>query len=728
MPDTKIVFNLTGLHCASCVLNVEKRLKRMKGISSASVNLVLNNAVVEYDPAVANFAKMKGAIESIGFGAAASPDAMEKIQLAEYSKLKSRLIAGALFSAAIMILSFWGHLQAVNIAMFVLALPVIIYSGSVFFKGAVSAFKPPANIADMNTLVAVGAGSAFVYSALAAFFPGLFSGSGKMAMAYFDTSAVIITLVLLGRLLEAGSRKKALENIRGLANLQAKKAVIIKNGREQKIDAGLLSKGNILAVRPGERFAADGIVVYGESSVDESMISGESLPSEKNPGDKVIGGTVNLNGFLRVKVANAGNSTVLAGIIRLVENAAGSKAPIQNLVDRIANVFVPVVFGLALITFIVWYFFAGAGTATLNFMAVLLIACPCALGLATPIGIIVGVGTAAKKGVLIKNAESLEKCRNVDAVVFDKTATLTEGKLSVTGVETFGAISEKELLRIAVSLEKKSEHPLAEGITREAKKYSIRPAEVRKFLALSGFGIKGIIRKEEYTAGKYELVKSLDNAGKAKTLAGKYLKSGKLVVFVADRRKVLGLIALSDTIKADSKRVIDELLKLGIKPVLLTGDNKATAKAVAKELGIKDYRAEILPADKLLAVKALQRKYKVVAMVGDGINDAPALVQADVGIGLSTGTGIAIESADVVLINGDLSKVLELIKLSKRTMRIINQNLFWAFFYNVIGIPIAAGVLIPLNGFSLNPMLASGFMAASSVSVVLNSLRIRKAR
>ena len=725
MNNTKIVFNLTGLHCASCVLSVEKRLKRMKGISSANVNLALNNAVVEYDPAVANFARMKSAIESIGFGATASPGAMEKTQREEYSRLKARLIAGAVLSAVIIALSFWGNIQAVNIAMFAFTLPVLFYSGSGFFKGAVSAFKPPANIADMNTLVAVGSGSAFIYSSVAAFFPSVFAGTGKPAMAYFDTSAVIITLVLLGRVLEAGSRKKALESIRGLAGFQVKKAVIIKNGKERRIDAGLLSKGNILAVRPGERFAADGIVINGESSVDESMISGESLPVEKNPGGKVIGGTVNLNGFLKVKVTSAGSSTVLAGIIRLVENAAGSKAPIQNLVDRIANVFVPVVFGLALITFIVWYFISGAGPAALNFMAVLLIACPCALGLATPIGIIVGVGTAAKKGVLIKNAESLEKCRNIEAVVFDKTATLTEGKLRVSGVKAFGRLQENELIRIAASLERKSEHPIAEGITLEAKKLSLKPANVEKFRVLSGFGVRGVIGREEYTAGKYEFVRGRVNAGQAKLLAEKYQKQGKLAVFIAGRRKVLGLIALSDTVKADSKRVIEELLKLGIKPVLLTGDNKSAAKAVAEELGIKDYRAEILPADKLLAVKALQRKYKVVAMVGDGINDAPALTQADVGIGLSTGTGIAIESADVVLINGDLNKVLELIKMSKRTMRIIKQNLFWAFFYNVIGIPIAAGVLIPLNGFSLNPMLASAFMAVSSVSVVINSLRIR---
>jgi len=607
--------------------------------------------------------------------------------------------------------------------LFFLTLPVLLWSGSRFFTGAFSAFKPPKSFADMNTLVAVGTLSAFLYSSIATFFPGLFLKSGLEPVVYYDTAAVIITLVLTGKLLEAKSKKRALESLKGLLNLQPKKALLLKGKKEIAVNIEYVKAGDTLMVKPGERIPVDGVVLAGGSSVDESMLSGESFPVDKNKGDSLIGGTINKNGFIKMKATKVGKDTVLFQIVTLVENAAGSKADIQNLVDKIANVFVPVVIILAVLTFIVWFILGNKVMAGVGFMSVLLVACPCALGLATPIGIIVGVGSAARKGILIKNADSLERCEKINVVVFDKTATLTEGVFEVTDITPVIGVTPERLLTLAASLEKKSEHPIAAGIIEKAKHEGIILFETHKFKALSGFGIKGEIAKKEYLAGKYEFVKKKENSFRIKLLIEQYEKEGKAVVCIADKKTILGVITLSDTVKENVKAVITQIKQMNIRPLLATGDNEETAKQVAGAVGIEEYKSKVLPSGKLMIIKKLQKEGNKVAMVGDGINDAPALMQSDLGVSLSTGTDIAMESSDAVLVKGDLSKFLDLIKLSKRTMSIIRQNLFWAFIYNIIGIPIAAGVLYP--HYTLNPMLASLFMAMSSVSVVTNSLRIR---
>ena len=732
MAKQKIVFNITGLHCASCVASVQKELRGLAGVKVAEVNLALNNATVEYDPEKVSFLQLRKAVEGAGFGVTTSPEAMEKIEQEEYAKLKNRFLSGAIFSAVIILLSMLDMIpgfiplnkQTLNIVLFWLTLPVLLWSGSRFFAGALSAFRPPKSFADMNTLVAVGTLSAFIYSSVAAFFPGLFLNSGLQPVVYFDTAAVIITLVLTGKILEAKSKKRALDSLKGLLDLQPKKALLLKGKKETVVNVEFVKTGDILLVKPGGSIPVDGVVMSGESSVDESMLSGESLPVDKNKGDALIGGTINKNGFLQMKATKVGKDTVLFQIIALVENAAGSKAAIQNLVDKVANVFVPVVITIAFITFSVWYFAGNKAMAGVSFMAVLLVACPCALGLATPIGIIVGVGSAAKKGILIKNADSLERCEKINIVVFDKTATLTEGLLEVTDVTPVIGVTENRLLMIAASLEKKSEHPLAKGIIGKAVSEDVALVETKKFKALSGFGIQGEIAKIEYVAGKFDLVKKKENFFRIRMLVEQYEKEGKVAICVADKKTILGVIALSDTVKGNVKKVIKQLKELNIRPLLATGDNEETAKHVAKAVGIEDYRARVLPSGKLTLIKELQKEGNKVAMVGDGINDAPALTQADIGVSLSTGTDIAMEASDAVLVKGDLSKFLDLIKLSKRTMSIIRQNLFWAFIYNIIGIPIAAGLLYP--HYTLNPMIASLFMAMSSVSVVTNSLRIRR--
>lgn len=509
--------------------------------------------------------------------------------------------------------------------------------------------------------------------------------------------------------------------------MQAKKATVIKGKKEIYVPINIIKKHDIIIVKPGERIAVDGVVVSGETSVDESMISGESVPVDKKKGDKVIGGTVNRNGFIKIKALKVGKDSVLFRIISLVETAAGSKAQIQRLVDKIANIFVPIVIIIAVFTFLIWYFvFSSFGLAVLNFVAVLIIACPCALGLATPIGIIVGVGIAAKKWILIKNADSLEKCHKINTVVFDKTATLTYGTLKVMDIVPAKEYSKEHLLEITASLERKSEHPIAISIVKEAQKHVTKLLDVHKFKALSGFGIIGKIGKEEYMVGKLNFIKDRKNIKWVKSISAKFNKEGKVSICIADKKEIIGVISLADTLKENAKSTIEELKKLNIQPVLLTGDNKTIARKISKELGIKDFKAEVLPADKAKLVKNIQSKQKLVAMVGDGINDSPALAQADIGVALSTGTDIAMESSDVVLVKGDLTKFLDLIKISKRTMKIIKQNLFWAFIYNIIGIPIAAGAFYPAFQYTLNPMLASLFMALSSVSVVTNSLRIKR--
>ncbi|MFH1073537.1 MAG: heavy metal translocating P-type ATPase, partial [Candidatus Firestonebacteria bacterium] len=499
MAYQKIVFNITGLHCASCVERVEKELSALKGVKQANVNLALNNAAMEFNPEQVSFIQLRKAVEAAGFGVTTSPEEMEKIEQDEYLKLRNRFATGAIFSFVIFLFSMFDFIPALlslnkyvlNIILFGLTLPVLLWTGNRFFTGALLAFRPPKSYADMNTLVAVGTGSAFLYSSIATFFPELFLKAGLEPGVYYDTTAVIITLVLAGKLLEAKSKKRALKSLKELLNLQPKKALLLKGRKEIAVNIEFVKVGDILLVKPGESIPVDGVVISGESSVDESMLSGESLPRDKNKGDNLIGGTINKNGFLKMKTTKIGKNTALFQITALVENAAGSKAAIQNLVDKAANVFVPVVIGLAVLTFFAWFLLGNKVMAGVGFMSVLLVACPCALGLATPIGIIVGVGSAAKKGILIKSADSLERCEKINVVVFDKTATLTEGLLEVTDITPVIGVTEERLLSIIASLEKKSEHPVAKSILEKARKDGLTLSGTKHFKALSGFGIKG---------------------------------------------------------------------------------------------------------------------------------------------------------------------------------------------------------------------------------------------
>ncbi|MEE9554926.1 MAG: copper-translocating P-type ATPase, partial [candidate division Zixibacteria bacterium] len=562
----------------------------------------------------------------------------------------------------------------------------------------------------------------------------LFSSAGRAADVYFDTAAVIITLILFGRLLEAGAKGKTSEAIKKLMGLQPKTARIERDGQQIDIDINDVKNGDVVIVRPGEKIPTDGVVIDGYSSVDESMLTGESIPVEKRPDDEVIGATINKTGSFKFRATKVGRETMLSQIIRLVQEAQGSKAPIQRLADKVAGVFVPVVIGIALITLITWYIWGPSPALTialLNFVAVLIIACPCALGLATPTAIMVGTGVGAEHGILIKGGESLEIAHRIDTVVFDKTGTLTEGKPSVTDIIPADGHTERDVLYFAGTLEKRSEHPLGEAILERAKEDDIDLAEPENFSAEPGKGIAGRIDDRRSLLGNVKLMdeREIDISYLKKPLE-KLQADGKTIMILSVDKKLMGVIAVADSLKPDAKDVIDNLRRNGIKSIMITGDNRSTAEAVASQAGIDEIIADVLPRDKSEMVKELQRKGLTVAMVGDGINDAVALVQADLGIAIGTGTDIAMESSDITLLSGDLRGVPKAMELSERTLSTIKWNLFWAFIYNIIGIPIAAGVLYPFFGTAgfLNPMIASGAMAFSSVFVVTNSLRLKRVR
>jgi Cu+-exporting ATPase len=573
----------------------------------------------------------------------------------------------------------------------------------------------------MNTLVAVGTGAAFFYSAAVVLFPRWFPQGTNLSAVYFDSAAVIITLILMGKMLEARAKHKATDSIKLLLGLQPKTARIIKGQIEIEIPIAGVVVGDVLIVRPGERVPVDGKILKGYSSLDESMVSGESIPVEKIPGDKVIGSTINKNGSFEFRAAAVGADTVVAHIAKLVEEAQGSKAPIQHLADNIASVFVPVVMAIALAAFCVWYFAIGAGfaAALMNAIAVLVIACPCALGLATPTAIMVGTGRGASLGVLIKNAESLERAYTINTIVFDKTGTITSGIPSVTDILGFDGTDEQTVLRVAASLEKKSEHPLGAAIVQEAIKRSLVIDESDAFNSQTGFGVKGTVNGRNAAVGSEKMMQEASiNTASASSAILRFSEQGKTLVLVSVDGKLTGIIAIADTLHPASREAAAELKEMGFELVLLTGDNSRTAHAIAAQAGIEKVFAEVLPQEKAVKIQELQAEGKIVAMIGDGMNDAPSLAQADVGIAVGTGTDIAMETADITLMKSDLRGVLRAIRLSRQTMRTIKQNLFWAFVYNSIGIPLAAMGM-------LNPMFAAGAMALSSVSVVTNSLRLR---
>jgi Cu+-exporting ATPase len=731
-----------GISCASCVLTIEQSLGQLAGVVKASVNLASEKVRVEYLATEVSLEDIKRAIESAGYqvldlakGAEAA-DAEKLLREKEYKTLKTYVLLGGIVAVLIFLGStrHWfpwvpGFLQN-PLVLWVLATPVQFLLGARFYRGAWGAFRHRA--ADMNTLIAVGTSAAYFYSVAVTLFPRIFRSAGIAAEVYFDTSAVIIVLILFGRMLEAAAKGRTSEAIKRLIGLQAKTARVVRDGSEIDIPVEDVRIGDTIVVRPGEKIPVDGSVLEGRSAVDESMISGESLPVDKGPGDEVIGATINKLGSFTFRAAKVGRDTVLAQIIRLVQEAQGTKAPIQRLADRIAGIFVPAVISIAIATFVLWYDFGPSPRLTfalLNFVAVMIIACPCALGLATPTAVMVGTGKGAERGILIKSGESLEIAHKIDTVVFDKTGTLTRGEPEVTDVLVAPEFSPETVLFLAGSAEKGSEHPLGQAIVRKAQESGIPLEAPSQFQALEGLGVEAMVRGQKILVGSLKLAgRAGADFGRLVAQAEELALNGRTSASIVVDGRPAGLVGLADTLKESAAPAVERLKKMGLDVIMLTGDGRATAQAIAGRAGIGTVIAEVLPGEKAGIIKKLQAEGKKVAMVGDGINDAPALVQADVGIALGTGTDVAMESSDITLISGDIGGVPAAVELSRRTIRTIRQNLFWAFIYNAVGIPIAAGALYPFFRLLLNPMIASGAMAASSVSVVSNSLRLRRSR
>jgi Cu+-exporting ATPase len=723
-----------GMTCASCVFRVERALKGIDGVSDASVNLASEKARVTFDPSVTTLAKLQQAVDNAGYAlVVAEPAAAGRASdpsAAQDRRLKRELLFSAALAAPVMLLSMLGmagvfngqpgfSMESLDTMLLFLTTPVMVVGGRRFFRGAWESAKHLR--ADMNTLVAVGTGAAYAYSTLVVLVPHWLGVHG--GHVYFDTSATIITLILLGKFLETRAKRRATDAIRNLLGAQPKTAVVIRDGVERVTDIADVVPGDVLLVRPGERIPVDGTVIHGTASVDESLVTGESMPVDKKAGDRLIGGTINRSGSVRFTATAVGARTVLAGIVRLVEEAQGSKPPIQHLTDRIASVFVPVVIGVAAATFIGWYLAAGGAgftPALLNAIAVLLIACPCALGLATPTAVMVGTGKGAALGILIKNASSLERIQSTQTVVLDKTGTITEGNPSVTDVVALNGTARHDLLRLAASVERASEHPVAQAIVARAHAEAIELSQAEAFQSLPGLGVAGTVDGTPVLVGTAGLLTEYAvDPGNGQESLERFAREGKTAVLVALDGRLAGIIAVADTIKATSADAVRTLQAMGMDVVMMTGDREATARAIAASAGISTVIAGVLPAEKAATIRGLQADGRRVAMVGDGINDAPALAQADVGIAMGGGTDVAMEAADITLMRGDLTDVPRAIRLSSAMLRTIKQNLFWAFAYNVIGIPLAA------FGF-LHPMLAAAAMAFSSVSVMGNSLRLRR--
>jgi Cu+-exporting ATPase len=739
---TSVDLQILGISCASCVMKIETAVRDLPGVLDAAVNLATGKVRIDYLSTEVDLPAIKRTIESAGYkvvelpGGAAAEDAEAFARRKEYESLRARVMGGGALALVILVgsLRAWfpwvpGFLQNFFV-LWALATPVQFLIGFQFYRGAWGAFKH--RTADMNTLIAVGTSAAYFYSVAATLFPALFRKAGIAAEVYFDTSAVIIVLILFGRMLEARAKARTSEAIKTLMGLQPKTARVLREGGERDIPINEVLVGDLVIVRPGEKIPVDGTILEGRSAVDESMITGESLPVDKEPGNEVIGATINKWGSFRFRALKVGKDTALAQIIQLVRDAQGSKAPIQRLADTIAAYFVPVVISIAIATFVVWFDIGPSPRLTfalLNFVAVMIIACPCALGLATPTAIMVGTGKGAEHGILIKSGESLETAHRIDAIVFDKTGTLTKGEPAVTDVLPAPGFSREEILSLAGGAEKNSEHPLGQAVVRMAQKAGLPLETTADFKALEGLGVEGLVGGRKVLVGSPGLARrqGLD-LGALFPQSNDLTREGKTSVFVIVDGRPAGLLAIADTLKESASPAVEKLSQMGLEVYMLTGDDRRTAEAIARKAGIGRVIAEVLPGEKADVVRKLQSEGRKVAMVGDGINDAPALAQADVGIAIGTGTDVAMESSDITLIAGDLSGVASAIELSRRTIRTIRQNLFWAFFYNVIGIPVAAGVLYPFFGLLLNPMIASAAMAFSSVSVVSNSLRLRRVR
>jgi Cu+-exporting ATPase len=783
--NERIEAEVEGIFCASCVQRIERNLGNLPGVLSASVNLATGVVTVDALEGTAGFDDVVDAASRAGDYRvvprrsnrgldAAAPAGREaplrsgggfppEDAVRPRDRESERLLRDLVVAGVLTILVFVGSMPALfpfvrsvpaevrNLALFVLTTPVMFWAGARFFRGFWSAARH--RTADMNTLVAVGTSAAYVYSTVASFAPGLLATTAADVHVYFDTSAMIITLILLGRFLERRARGRASQAIRRLAELAPRTARVVRAEGEVEVPIDRVSPGDVVRVRPGEKVPVDGRIVSGQSAVDESMITGESVPVDKGPGDDVTGATIVRTGSFDFEATRTGRETVLARIIRMVEDAQGSKAPIQRLADRVAAVFVPTVIGLAAITFVVWILLGPAPVLTnalLRTVAVLIIACPCAMGLATPTAIMVGTGRGAETGIFIKGGETLETAHRLTAVVLDKTGTLTRGEMSCTDVEPVRGIEEEELLRAAAAVELGSEHPVAQAVVAKARERGLILPEVEGFEAVPGKGVRGIVDGRLVLVGTEGFLAEggvrrmadaepsearekaqrgdVDASAAAYDVAHSLAARGTTPLIVSRDGAVLGALGVADTLRPESAAAVSSLKEMGLTVIMLTGDREAVAHAVGESVGVDRVIAEVLPGDKAAEIRRLQEEGALVAMVGDGINDAPALAQADVGIAIGTGTDVAMEASDITLMRADLTGVVQAIRLSRRTIRTIRQNLFWAFFYNVVGIPVAAGALYPAFGVLLRPVFAAAAMAFSSVSVVTNSLRLRRAR
>ena len=731
---TKETFQVLGMSCAVCALNVETTLGAQEGVYEAKVNFAGSTVLVDYDPQVITPVELQKAVEAAGYELVVEntedTDQADRLQREEFLALKRKTIGAIVLAIPVFVIGmFFMHMPYGNWIMLAFTIPVMVFFGRDFFVHAYMQLKH--GRANMDTLVAVSTSVAFLFSLFNTIWPEYWTSRGLEAHVYYEAAAVIIALILLGRLLEAKAKFSTSTAIKKLMGLQPKTVTkILADGSEEEVPIREVAVGDVLVVKPGEKIPVDGEVTEGSSFVDESMITGESIPVEKVKGQPVYAGTINEKGSFRFRADKVGGETVLANIIRMVQEAQGSKAPVQKLVDRIAGIFVPVVMGIAVITFIVWMLIGGdlAFThALLTSITVLVIACPCALGLATPTAIMVGIGKGAEHNILIKDAESLELMYRVNAIVLDKTGTITEGKPVVTDIHWTPGSEDERYPSILLEIERRSEHPLADAVVQKFKEKVVNEISVSDFENQTGKGVTAKVGDKIYLVGNRALLEVshviLDDDNEK--LAVRWEGDGKTVVFFAGEGRVLALVAIADKIKESSRQAVATLHEKGIDVYMLTGDNALTARAVADQVGIRHFKAEVMPGEKANFVEALQHEGKVVAMVGDGINDSQALAQADVSIAMGKGSDIAMDVAKVTLITSDLNVIPRAIALSHQTVRAIRQNLFWAFIYNIIGIPLAAGVLYGINGFLLNPMIAAAAMAFSSVSVVTNSLRIK---
>ncbi len=724
-------FPVLGMTCASCAGSAESIVKYQEGVVNASVNFATGNLTVEYLPNMTDATKLQKAVQSIGYDLliedeTKQQETLEAIHEKKFKQLKTKTIWAVVLSLPVVVIGmFFMDMPYGNEIMWAFSTPVVLWLGRDFFVNAWKQAKHRS--ANMDTLVALSTGIAYIFSVFNMLFADFWHQRGLHAHVYFEAAAVIIAFILLGKLLEEKAKGNTSSAIKKLMGLQPKTVIVIQaDGTEKQTAIEDVNTGDIILVKPGEKIAVDGMVTSGNSYVDESMLSGEPVPVLKKENEKVFAGTINQKGSFQFEAVKVGKETMLAQIIKMVQDAQGSKAPVQKLVDKIAGIFVPVVIGIAILTFILWFFLGsdnGVVQGLLAAVTVLVIACPCALGLATPTAIMVGVGKGAEKGILIKDAESLELAKKVDAIILDKTGTITEGRPQVTGIQWLN--NDDTAKDILLSIEKQSEHPLAEAVVKHLE--GVAATQLSDFDSITGKGAKANHNNETYFVGNKKLLaeNNISIPNQLQQQADEWGKQSKTVIWFSNSKQALSVIAISDKIKETSVAAIKEMQEMGIDLYMLTGDNEATAKAIAEQTGIRHYKAEVLPQHKADFVKELQQQGKTVAMVGDGINDSTALATADVSIAMGKGSDIAMDVAKMTIISSDLTKIPQAIRLSKQTVATIKQNLFWAFIYNLIGIPIAAGILYPINGFLLNPMIAGAAMALSSVSVVSNSLRLK---